>query len=118
MLDSQIMAGGACDGTSVMLGVHNGVVSRLKAKVPHFIHTHCGAHRLSLAASHASSASKCVQRFKSMMNQIYAFYSRSSTRTTELRYSCCQERLNCRVTHLSILVPVGCMVSIVNNLSL
>ena len=35
----QKMAGGACDGASVMLGVHNGVVSRLKAKVPPF-HTY------------------------------------------------------------------------------
>ena len=48
MLDIQEMAGGACDGASVMLGVHNGVVSRLKAMVSHFIHTHCAAHRLSL----------------------------------------------------------------------
>ena len=84
VLDIQKMAGGACDGASVMLGVHNGVVSRLKAKVPHFIHTHCAAHRLSLAASHASSASKWVQRFEIMLNQIYAFFSQSSTRTAEL----------------------------------
>ena len=35
VLDIQKMAGGACGEASVMLGVHNGVVSRLKAKVPH-----------------------------------------------------------------------------------
>ena len=29
MLDIQKMAGGACDGAPVLLGVHNGVVSRL-----------------------------------------------------------------------------------------
>ena len=84
VLDIQKIAGGACDGASVILGVHNGVVSRLQTKVPHFIHTHCAAHRLSLAASHASSASKWVQRFESMLNQMYAFFSRSSSRTAEL----------------------------------
>ena len=84
VLDIQKMAGGACDGASVMLGAHNGVVSRLKAKVSHFIHTHCTAHRLSFAASHASSVSNWIQRFEGMLNQIYAFFSRRSTRTSEL----------------------------------
>ena len=70
MLDIQKMVGDACDGESVMLGVHNGVVSRLKAKVSHFIRTHCAAYRLSLAASHVSSVSKRVQRIKSILKQI------------------------------------------------
>ena len=26
-----------------------------------------------------------------------------------LSHSCCQDWLNCQVTHLSVLVPVGCM---------
>ena len=45
----------------------------------HFIHTHCAAHRLSLAALHASSASKWVQHFESMLNQIYAFFAKFNT---------------------------------------
>ena len=43
MLDIRKIVKGACDGESVMLGVHNGVVSRLKAKVRQFIHSHCAA---------------------------------------------------------------------------
>ena len=34
-----------------MLEVHNNVASRLKAKVPHFIHTHCAAHQSMLTVT-------------------------------------------------------------------
>ena len=45
------LAGASCDGASVMMGPENGVMARLKMKVPDLIVTHCSAHRLALAAS-------------------------------------------------------------------
>lgn len=41
------LPGGASDGASIMTGIHNGVMARIKAHLPHFISTHCSAHRLS-----------------------------------------------------------------------
>ena len=34
-----------------MLEVHNNLDSRLKAKVPHFIHTHCAVHQSMLTVT-------------------------------------------------------------------
>ena len=45
------LAGASCDGASVMMGPENGVMARLKNKVPDLIFTHCSAHRLALATS-------------------------------------------------------------------
>ncbi|KAI6661360.1 Zinc finger protein [Oopsacas minuta] len=38
------LAGSACNGASVMVGAHSGVIIRLKGQVPNFITTHCAAH--------------------------------------------------------------------------
>ncbi|MCO5572369.1 hypothetical protein L7F22_026122 [Adiantum nelumboides] len=39
------LVGIATDGATVMTGQHNGLVTRLKEKVPHIISFHCIAHR-------------------------------------------------------------------------
>ena len=60
-LDLQCLVGGASDGASVMVGCHEGVMTKLKeAAAPGFVSTHCAAHRLSLAASNAC---KTVRKF-------------------------------------------------------
>lgn len=76
------LAGGACDGASVMVGQHTGVTTRITAIVPHFIATHCCAHRLALAASNACDSSPPVKRFQNLVNSIYSFFS---VKSAELR---------------------------------
>ena len=84
-LDLSKLAGGACDGASVMTGPLNGVVARIKVKVPQFLATHCVAHRLSLAAVNACVGSSLVSHFQALINQIYSFFSRSSVHTQNLK---------------------------------
>ena len=68
-----------------MTGPTNGVIARIKVKVPLFLATHCVAHRLSLAAVDASSNSSLVSKFQSSINQIYKYFSRSAVHTQQLR---------------------------------
>ena len=84
-LDLFRLAGGACDGASVMTGPLTGVVARIKLKVPLFLATHCVAHRLSLAAVDACANSNLVSRFQSLLNEIYSFFSRSTVHTQQLK---------------------------------
>ena len=84
-LDLRKLAGGACDGASVMTGPLNGVVAQIKVKVPQFLATHCVAHRLSLAAVNACVGSSLVSHFQALINQIYSFFSRSSVHTQNLK---------------------------------
>lgn len=79
------LAGGACDGASVMVGQHAGVTTRITAIVPQFIATHCSAYRLALAASNACDSSTPVKRFQGLANSIYSFFSHSSVKSAELR---------------------------------
>ena len=74
-LDQLKLAGGACDGASVMTGPLTGVVARIKLKVPLFLANHCIAHCLSLAAVDACAHSDLVSRFQSLLNEIYSFFS-------------------------------------------
>ncbi|CAI7814073.1 unnamed protein product [Closterium sp. NIES-54] len=44
-VDLQKVTGIATDGASVMVGKNNGVVARLRMRIPHLASTHCIAHR-------------------------------------------------------------------------
>ena len=48
------LGGASSDGASVMMGQENGLMTRLKRKVPQLIVTHCSAHWLALTASDVS----------------------------------------------------------------
>ena len=96
-LDIQHMVAIGSDGASVMLGRHSGVSARLKREIPWLIANHCVAHRLALAAGQASSKVAYLQRFKSIINQLYTFYSRSTNKSaalSEIQVS----RSECRTT--------------------
>ena len=73
-LDLNKLAGGACDGASVMTGPLNGVVAWIKLRVPKFLATHCVAHRLSLAAVDACAGSTLISHFQALINEIYSFF--------------------------------------------
>ncbi len=62
-----------------------GVVTRIKEIVPQFISTHCSAHRLSLAACDAADSVSEIGTFQRILNQVYVFFSRSTTRTAQLK---------------------------------
>ncbi|CAI7761987.1 unnamed protein product, partial [Closterium sp. NIES-54] len=55
-VDLQKVTGIATDGASVMVGKNNGVVARLRMRIPHLASTHCIAHREALAAKDAVEA--------------------------------------------------------------
>ena len=85
-LDLKCLTGGSSYGASVMVGRHGGVMTRLQAAAPQgFVSTHCVAHRLALAASDACKDISMVSRFERIVNQIYTFFSKSTTRAAELR---------------------------------
>ncbi|KAJ8968828.1 hypothetical protein NQ314_002090 [Rhamnusium bicolor] len=48
------------DNASVMVGVNNGLYTKLKAGVPHLILIRCVCHSLQLSVSHASK--ECMPR--------------------------------------------------------
>ena len=81
-LDQERLVGGACD---VMVGLLTGVVAHIKVKIPTFLATHCVAHRLSLAAVDACSGSPIVSQFRTIINEIYSFFSQSTVHTSQLR---------------------------------
>ena len=72
-LDLLRLAGGSCDGASVMTGPLTGVVAHIKLKVPLFLATHRVVHGLSLAAVDAYVNSNLASRFQSLLNEIYSF---------------------------------------------
>ena len=78
------LASTSSDGAPVMLE-KNGVIARLKAKVPDLIVTHCAAHRVALTACDAANVEPWFRRFEKSLNQLYTFFSRSSVHTAELR---------------------------------
>ncbi|CAI7887752.1 unnamed protein product [Closterium sp. NIES-54] len=43
-IDLQRISGMSTDGASVMTGQHNGLVARLRSKIPHIVSCHCVAH--------------------------------------------------------------------------
>ncbi|CAI7841556.1 unnamed protein product [Closterium sp. NIES-53] len=53
-LDLQKISAISTDGASVMTGKNNGVVARLRMRIPHLASTHCVAHREALGASDAA----------------------------------------------------------------
>ena len=59
------------DGSSVMIGVHNGVSAQLQHVQPSLINVHCVAHRLALAVvSQATKVVGPVARFKNYINSL------------------------------------------------
>ncbi|GJP85000.1 hypothetical protein CLOP_g15037 [Closterium sp. NIES-67] len=50
------VSGISTDGAAVMVGATNGVVGRLRQRIPHVVSVHCIAHREALAARDAANA--------------------------------------------------------------
>ena len=69
------------DGASVMTSELHGVQSKIKAKVPEAMFTHCYAHKLNLVLLHSA---KCIPDSKicfKTLEGLRAFFSKSTKRT-------------------------------------
>ncbi|XP_065835790.1 zinc finger protein 862-like [Oscarella lobularis] len=68
-----------------MLGRISGVVARLKEAVsPCAIGVHCAAHRLNLASTQAAKSVPYVEKFNTILRQIFDFFDNSAVRTAAL----------------------------------
>ena len=69
--------GMSTDGASVMTGIRNGVVTKIKADVPHLISVHCIAHRLELGIKDCIKqvAYMFLAKLEDYLLSIYEFYS-------------------------------------------
>ena len=67
-----------------MMGPENGIMARLRRKVPDLVVTHCSAHRLALAASDTARRFSWFKRFERLVSQVYTFFSRSAVHTAQL----------------------------------
>ena len=65
--------------------VHWEVTAHLWDRVPFLIAHHCIAHRLALACGQSADEIVYLKRFKTILDQLYRFYSNSSVRTAGLR---------------------------------
>ncbi|XP_076103623.1 zinc finger protein 862-like [Mytilus galloprovincialis] len=74
------------DGAAVMVGKKTGVATQLKADLnSELINIHCIAHRLALAAAQASNNIPYLQKFKSILKQLFYYYQNSAVRMSGLK---------------------------------
>ncbi len=83
------------DGCSVMTGVRNGVVQKIRDKISHIIGIHCMAHRLALATKHSANENPYMRnRFFPGMEKLVFYYCHSTQRVNSLQR--CQEQSGVR----------------------
>jgi hypothetical protein len=63
-----------------MIGVHQGVVARLRVLVPYLVGTHCIAHREALAANDINNEFLCLGFIDRVANKVYEWLGRSVIR--------------------------------------
>ena len=61
------------------------VAARLKKSNKQLVNIHCIAHRLALAAAESAEDIPYLQKFKSILSQLFRFYDYSSVRTSGLK---------------------------------
>ncbi|CAI7789861.1 unnamed protein product [Closterium sp. NIES-54] len=69
-IDLARIFGMSTDGASVMMGKNNGVVARLRLRIPHLVSSHCIAHREALAAKDATKALLKFEMVDSLLRQV------------------------------------------------
>jgi len=73
------------DGASVMQGNKNELCIRLQTSVaPYMILIHCMAHKLNLAYKIVITHT-CVAKVEELINEVYAYFSKSSKRNVEFQ---------------------------------
>ena len=94
-LEYSKLSGIGTDGATVMTGRENGAVKKIidhqvekqkDIRIPlKAVGQHCAAHKLNLAASQAGNVFPEIVKFKKILQQLYAFYSRSAVRSAGLK---------------------------------
>ncbi|XP_038066737.1 zinc finger protein 862-like [Patiria miniata] len=72
------LVGIATDGAAVNFGCREGLVAKLRTKIPHLIGIRCCAHRLELALKDAARKSKLWDTIDAFLSSLYKFYHYSS----------------------------------------
>ena len=78
ILKSSKLVNLATDGTSSMLGMHNGFAAKLKIDVTGLFNVHCITHREALAASDAFKKIKQLGSLERLANRVYSWVGMSS----------------------------------------
>ena len=100
-LDIKKMMGFGSDGAFVMVGMSNGVATRLKSYNPFMSSIHCCAHRTNLCVQEASKYEEIKETCKmldALVNRVATHFSRSSMRQGELAKM--QDALECTNLHV------------------
>ncbi|CAI7852249.1 unnamed protein product [Closterium sp. NIES-54] len=72
------ISGMSTDGASVMMGSKNGLVARLRLRIPHLVSSHCIAHREALTAKDAADAIPEFDMVDGLIRQVAEYLGRSS----------------------------------------
>ncbi|KAJ8321702.1 hypothetical protein KUTeg_000173, partial [Tegillarca granosa] len=77
--------GFCADGASVNLGQSNGVVAKLREKIPHVIDIHCMAHRLELSVLQIKNKNTLIKKLNDVLHLIWKTYKYSGKSLRELK---------------------------------
>lgn len=86
------------DGASVMTGVNNGVVTKLRADRPNVLGIHCMAHKLELAFSDGIRKNVMVRKAEDLLSGLYTVYHKSGVNRASLKQ-------HFRELHMKALMP-------------
>jgi len=83
-LDMMMCRGQAYDNASTISGIYSGVQRRIKEINSKAIYVPCGNHSLNLAGVHAVGSSKLSDKFFTVVERVYSFFSVSTHRWNAL----------------------------------
>ncbi|XP_032364193.1 zinc finger protein 862 [Etheostoma spectabile] len=86
------------DGASVMTGVNNGVVAKLRADRPSVLGIHCMAHKLELAFSDGIRKNVMARKVEDLLSGLYTLYHKSGVNRASLKQ-------HFRELHMKALMP-------------
>lgn len=79
-LDIKDMMGLATDGASVMVGIREGLASKLKRDNPCIISIHCVCHKLALACTDSNEDTKYIKDVSDILRQTWKHFENSPKR--------------------------------------
>ena len=84
--------------TSVMTGINNGVVTKLRADRPNMLEIHCMAHKLELAFSNGIRKNVMARKAENLLSGLYTVYHKSGVNRASLKQ-------HFRELHMKALMP-------------
>jgi len=99
-LSTDNISGFVSDGASVMVGVKEGVATKLKRINPKIISVHCIAHRLALACTDTNADISYIKQVEEILRQLWQFMENSPKRTAA--FVKVQQELLQQVQHVTV----------------